>query len=64
MLTSITNTIMNVTYHHDNDIIMFQEYSPIGISLAFMLLKISPFGIDSSIDEKDLVPRIPIAKDC
>ena len=64
MLTSMTNTIINVTYHHDNDLIMFLQYSPIGISLAVMLPTISPFGIDGNIDEKHLVPRIPTAKDC
>ena len=64
MLTSMKNIVMNVTYHHDNDLIMFLQYSPIGISLAFMLPKISPIGIDGNIDEKHLAPRIPTAKDC
>ena len=32
MLTLMTNTVLNVTYHHDNDLIIFLQYSPIGIS--------------------------------
>ena len=27
MLTYMTNIAMNVTYHHDNDLIMFLQYS-------------------------------------
>jgi hypothetical protein len=55
---------MNVTYNHNNDLIMFLQYSHIEVSLAFMLPTISPFGIDGNIDEKHLVPRIPTIKDC
>ena len=62
MLTSMTK-IVNVTYHHDNDLIIFLQYSPIGISSAFILPTVSPFGIDGNIDEKYLVPRIPTLKD-
>ena len=29
MLTSMKNTVMNVTYRHDNDLIMFLQYFPI-----------------------------------
>ena len=64
MLTSMINIVMNVIYHHDNDLIMFLQYSPIGISSSFMLLTISSFDIDGNIDEKHLVPRIPTTKDC
>ena len=60
----MTNIVMNVTYHHDNDIIMFLQYSPIEVSLTFMLPRISPFGIDGNIDEKHLVPKMPIVKYC
>ena len=45
MLTSMTKSIMNVTYHH--------------IMLPTDLPTISPFHIDRKIDEKHLVPRIP-----
>ena len=31
------NIVMNVAYHPDNDLFMFQQYSPIGISSTFML---------------------------
>ena len=54
ILTLMTNIVMNVTYHHDNDLIMFLQYSPIGISLAFIFPIIYPFGIDGNIDEKHL----------
>ena len=40
------------------------KYSPIEISSSFMFPTISPFGIDGNIDEKHLVPRIQLAKDC
>ena len=48
----MTNTVMNVTYHHDNDLFMFLQYSPTEVSLTFMLPKISLFGIDGNIDEE------------
>ena len=40
-------------------IVTYLQYSPIRISLAFLLATIFPFGIDGNIDEKHLVPRIP-----
>ena len=64
MLTPMTNRVMNVTYHHDNDLIMFLQYSPMGISSTFILPIISPFSIDGNIDEKHQVPRIPTVQVC
>ena len=55
MLTSMKNSVMNVTY---------LQYYPIRISSAFILPTISPFGTDGNIDEKHLLPRIPTTKYC
>ena len=59
MLTSMTKSFMNVTYHDSNISKIFTHRKFISIHASNNLSTISPFDIDGNIDEKHLVPRIP-----
>lgn len=59
MLTSMTNSVMNVTYHHSNISTILPHRNTIRIHASNNLTTISSFGIDGNIDEKHLVPRMP-----